>query len=80
MKYFSTFYTHSGAIKFSRFLNKNNISNDKSPVPRKLSSNCGIGVSFVYEGDVKGILSDDIERIYTVLDDVYDLFIDFDES
>ena len=45
MQYFITFFTHSGAIKFSRMLNKKNILNETSPVPRKLSSNCGIGVS-----------------------------------
>lgn len=50
MNYFATFFTHSGAIKFSRFLTKIKIVNESCPVPRKLSSNCGIGVSFLGTG------------------------------
>lgn len=80
MKYFTTFFTHSGAIKFSRLLNKKNISNETSPVPRKISSNCGIGVSFTYEDLVEALYTEDMERIYHVLNDKYSLYKDFDES
>lgn len=80
MKYFITFFTHSGAIKFSRLLNRKNISNETSPVPRKISSNCGIGISFTYEDDVEALYIEDIERIYHVLSDKYSLYKDFDES
>ncbi len=45
MEYIGTFFTHSGAIKYSRFLNKLNINNQTMPVPRKISSNCGIGLN-----------------------------------
>lgn len=78
MNYFATFFTHSGAIKFSRFLTKNKIVNESCPVPRKLSSNCGIGVSFSYEGDIDEIFIDDIEKIYFIDDDKYCLYKDFD--
>lgn len=78
MNYFATFFTHSGAIKFSRFLTKNKIVNESCPVPRKLSSNCGIGVSFFYEGDIDEIFIDDIEKIYFIDDDKYCLYKDFD--
>ncbi len=78
MNYFATFFTHSGAIKFSRFLTKNKIANESCPVPRKLSSNCGIGVSFSYEGDIDEIYIDDIEKIYFIDDDKYCLYKDFD--
>ena len=78
MNYFATFFTHSGAIKFSRFLTKNKIVNESCPVPRKLSSNCGIGVSFSYEGDIDEIYIDDIEKIYFIDDDKYCLYKDFD--
>lgn len=78
MNYFATFFTHSGAIKFSRFLTKNKIANESCPVPRKLSSNCGIGVSFSYEGDIDEIYIDDIEKIYYIDDDKYCLYKDFD--
>ena len=80
MKYVITFFTHSGAIKFSRLLNRKNILNETSPVPRKISSNCGIGVSFIYEDDIESLYIDDIERIYYVSGDKYSLYRDFDES
>lgn len=78
MNYFATFFTHSGAIKFSRFLTKNKIVNESCPVPRKLSSNCGIGVSFSYEGVIDEIYIDDIEKIYYIDNDKYCLYKDFD--
>ncbi|MGL5312646.1 MAG: DUF3343 domain-containing protein [Peptostreptococcaceae bacterium] len=80
MNYFATFFTHSGAIKFTRFLTKKNIFNESSPVPRKLSSNCGIGVSFNYKGNVEDIFIDDMERLYSITDNNYSLYIDFDED
>ena len=80
MKYFITFFTHSGAIKFSRLLNRKNILNETSPVPRKISSNCGLGVSFIYEDDIESLYIDDIESIYYVSGDKYSLYRDFDES
>ena len=69
MQYFITFFTHSGAIKFSRMLNKKNILNETSPVPRKLSSNCGIGVSLNYDEDIEELYIEDMERIYRKSDD-----------
>ena len=80
MQYFITFFTHSGAIKFSRMLNKKNILNETSPVPRKLSSNCGIGVSLNYDEDIEELYIEDMERIYRKTDDNYSLYKDFDES
>lgn len=78
MNYFVTFFTHSGAIKFSRLLNKKDIYNETSPVPRKISSNCGIGVSFTYKDDVEELYTEDIEKIYHVENDKYNLYKDFD--
>jgi hypothetical protein len=78
MNYFATFFTHSGAIKFSRFLSKKNITNESMPVPRKLSSNCGIGVSFKYENEIDDIYLDDIERIYNIVNNEYLLYKDYD--
>ncbi|CEO23745.1 DUF3343 domain-containing protein [Paraclostridium sordellii] len=78
MNYFATFFTHSGAIKFSSFLTKVKIVNESCPVPRKLSSNCGIGVSFSYTGDIDELYIDDIEKIYFIDNDKYCLYKDFD--
>ncbi len=79
MNYFATFFTHSGAIKFSRFLTKSGIANESSPVPRKLSSNCGIGVSFSYTDDINKIYIKDIEKIYFIDCNEYSLYKDFDD-
>lgn len=80
MNYFATFFTHSAAIKFSRFLTKNRIKNESSPVPRKLSSNCGIGVRFVYNDNISDIYIDDMEKIYTVTNNNYVLYKNFDDE
>ncbi|MCH1966153.1 DUF3343 domain-containing protein [Paraclostridium sordellii] len=79
MNYFATFFTHSGAIKFSRFLTKVKIVNESCPVPRKLSSNCGIGVSFSYTGDIDELYIDDMEKIYFIDNDKYCLYKDSDD-
>ena len=77
MEYIATFYTHSGAIKYSRFLTKKEIENEKMPVPRKISSNCGIGVSFKYDGPHEEIYSDDMEKLFYIKDKEYVLVKDF---
>ena len=61
-------------------LNKKNILNETSPVPRKLSSNCGIGVSLNYDEDIEELYIEDMERIYRKSDDNYSLYKDFDDD
>ena len=78
MTYFSTFFTHSGAIKFSKFCIDKGIPSDSGPVPRKLSSNCGIGVKFEYDGPHEDLYIDDMERVYTLENNVYTLIVDYD--
>ncbi len=75
MEYIASFFTHSGAIKYSRFLNKLNINNQTMPVPRKLSSNCGIGVKFNYKGNLNNILAEDIEKLFSVKMDNMNVYI-----
>ena len=80
MNYLATFFTHSGAIKFSRALSKDGIENESLPVPRKLSSNCGIGVKFLFQGEINSILNDDIEKLFKVTGkDDFTLYLNFDE-
>lgn len=79
MNYFATFFTHSAAIKFARFLTKNSIESESSPVPRKISSNCGIGVRFCYTGNLDKLYIDDMEKIYLLNNNTYTLIQDFDE-
>lgn len=78
MYYMAVFFTHSGAIKYNRFLNKTSISSELMPVPRKLSSNCGIGVKFKFEGEINSIISEDIEKIFTQKNKEYTLIYSCD--
>lgn len=77
MRYIATFFTHSGAISFSRFLTKNSIENERMPIPRKLSSNCGIGISFDYDSKSEEIHSDDMEKLFTNNNGDYKLIKEF---
>jgi hypothetical protein len=64
MEYLATFFTHSGAIKYQRFLRGKSVQAEALPVPRKFSSNCGIGVRFATEKDVRQYISEDMEKLY----------------
>lgn len=65
MEYIAIFFTHSGAIKYNKYLKSKNINAELMPVPRKLSSNCGIGVKFNYVEDINTIISEDIEKLFS---------------
>lgn len=66
MKLIALFYTHSGAIKYQRFLKEEDVETLLSPTPRKLSSNCGIAARFQYEGNINSIICDEIEKLYEI--------------
>ncbi|MCR3955930.1 MAG: DUF3343 domain-containing protein [Gudongella sp.] len=70
-KYMILFFTHSGAIKFQRKLKKSNISCTLMPVPRSLSSNCGIGAQILYDGDILALTDNEVEKMYIVNDKDY---------
>lgn len=72
-EYMVLFFTHSGAVKFNRFAKKNHISCELMPVPRKLSSNCGIGAKFSYNDSLENIIDGEIEKIFEVIDREYHL-------
>ena len=40
--YLVTFFNHSGAIKYKKMLQKEGLSSIMMPVPRSLSSSCGV--------------------------------------
>lgn len=63
--YIATFFTHSGAIKYSRFLKDKGIENIMKPVPRSISSSCGICVEFSCSG-LSSLIITDIYKIYVV--------------
>lgn len=64
-KYIFIFFTHSGAIKFDRKMKKNKIECNLMPVPRNLSSNCGIGATVLYNNTYKELINDEIEKIFS---------------
>lgn len=66
MEYLATFFTHSGAIKYRKYLNNQGYSVDLMPVPRKVSSNCGIAAKFKFNTDIRAIISDDVEQLYKI--------------
>lgn len=73
MEYIATFFTHSGAIKYQRYLKNYGLAVELMPVPRKLSSNCGIAARFSFREDIKAIISVDIEKLYTIENNEYQL-------
>lgn len=63
-EYMVLFYTHSGAIKFSRKAKKVDFPCELMPVPRQLSSNCGVGAKIEFDGDAQQLVDEEIEKIY----------------
>ncbi|HHY78079.1 MAG TPA: DUF3343 domain-containing protein [Clostridiales bacterium] len=66
MEYIATFFSHFGAIKYGKFLSSKKISSETMPVPRKLSSSCGVCVKFKTSEDIKNMISEDIDKIYLI--------------
>lgn len=71
MEYLATFFTHSGAIKYNRHLKKQGFSVDLMPVPRKVSSNCGIAARFKCDIDIATMVSEDIEKLFRIEENNY---------
>ncbi len=70
------FFTHTGAIKFNRAMIKENIPCELMPVPRTLSSNCGVSARIYYNGEVNTIIDDQIEKIFENHEGNYTLIFD----
>ena len=51
----------------------NNIECELMPVPRQLSSNCGIGAKFKFDEDIMDIIDDEIEKIFIIENGKYRL-------
>lgn len=67
------FFTHSGAIKFDRRLKASNINCELMPVPRKLSSNCGIGAKFLCTDNFIELIDEEVEKIFVIENNKYNL-------
>ena len=71
MNYLATFYTHSGAVKYQRYMRKEGIPVELLPVPRQVSSNCGIAAKFTMDQDITKYIGEDMEKLFKVTDDGY---------
>lgn len=64
--YIATFFTHSGAIKYKRRMAARGIPVELSPVPRRLSSDCGICARFSTEEEAGTLVSGDVDKLFAV--------------
>lgn len=64
MKYTIVFHTQSGALKFDSKMRKLKIPCSLQPVPRKLSSSCGICAKLTYNENPVSLNEPEIECIY----------------
>ncbi len=72
-EYMVLFHTHSGAIKFNRKAKRMGFACELMPVPRQLSSNCGVGAKTHYTNPVEDLVDEEIEKIYVSSTDGYSL-------
>ncbi|WP_088186869.1 DUF3343 domain-containing protein [Desulfosporosinus sp. FKA] len=73
MTYIVLFYTNSSALKFAKLIQRLNHPGELIPLPRKLTSSCGLGVKFEFTPNLAEIISDEIEKIYAVAGNQYQL-------
>lgn len=64
--YIATFFTHSGAIKYKRQMAARDIPVELAPVPRRLSSDCGICARFSTEEEAGTLVSGDVDKLFAV--------------
>lgn len=62
--YIATFYTHFGAVNFTRVLSKHGQKGVMMPVPRILSASCGVCVGFENNDGIDIEACDDLQEIY----------------
>lgn len=72
-EYVVLFYTHSGAIKFDRKAKKKGYRVELMPVPRKLSSNCGVSAKIQLDSSINELIDEEIEKIYHICEKEYQL-------
>ena len=66
MEYLATFHTHYGAMRFKKYCGKEGISSKMTPVPRELSSSCGVCVRFAAACAPKAAEHEDMECCYAI--------------
>lgn len=71
--YLILFFTHSGAIKFQRNIRSFGADCTLMPVPRVLSSSCGICGKLSTLDDIKVFLNEDVEKVFLESEKTYTL-------
>ncbi len=66
MEYIATFFTHSGAVKYKRYMQKLGIQAELMPVPRRLSSDCGIAARFEADLELASLIVPDVEKLFLI--------------
>ena len=62
--YIATFFSHFGAIRFSKQLKSEGIAAKLMPVPRRVSSSCGTCVRYLGEDPSFAAMDEDVEAVY----------------
>ncbi|MDO5096406.1 MAG: DUF3343 domain-containing protein [Peptostreptococcaceae bacterium] len=62
-KFIITFFTQYGALGYSKLLKSEGMENITRPVPRDLSSSCGICVELETDRDILQYQTEDVESI-----------------
>ena len=63
--YIATFFSHFGAIRFSKQLKSEGIAAKLMPVPRRVCSACGTCVKYEAASET-AVHSDDLEQLFRV--------------
>ena len=75
----ATFHTHLSALMTERALKKAGFTARMAPVPRQLSSSCGTCVFYTAPDLCRDCLDEDAERVYRIVEDGFELKLDFEE-
>ncbi|MCL2403762.1 MAG: DUF3343 domain-containing protein [Coriobacteriia bacterium] len=75
--YVATFYSQFGALSTQKELQKRGVSAELQPVPRALSSSCGLCLSFQHDSPLCLEDATDIEDVYQVTADGYEGLVIF---
>lgn len=73
MNYIATFHTHLAALRTHRALTGQGVRAQMAPVPRCLSSSCGVCVLYQSETPRQEAMDGDAEAIYREEDGAYRL-------
>ncbi len=77
LEYIVTFHTHSGALKCSKYCKACDIPCVLMPVPRKLSSSCGVCAKISSTTAPVDFDLMDGDKVYRITNDIYELVYDF---